>query len=75
VFETGHAGEKHAAEQEVDGGPELGCAEAEGGVVHPAHVFGELDADDGCDGLEDDEEDVEVAVDEVVVAVRSSCLL
>jgi len=74
VFETGHSGEEHSAEEEVDGRPELGGAHVESGVVDPAHLFGEFHANDGGDGLEDDQEDVQVALDQVVVARRQTLI-
>lgn len=54
MFETGHAGEEHAAKENVDGCPKTGGSEVEVGVFYPADVLGEFDANDGGNGLEDD---------------------
>jgi hypothetical protein len=68
VLKTCHTGEEHAAKKNIDGCPKTGGSEVEVGVFHPADILGELDANDGGNGLENDEQNVEISIDKVVVA-------
>ena len=67
----GHAGEEHAAKEEVHGRPRLGDVQGERRILHPPHHFAEFDANHGDHRLKDHDENVEIAVDQVVVAESS----
>lgn len=70
MLQTGHTGEKHAAEKDIDGQPLSSGCDAERGVMDPLHFLAKFYSCHGDDCLEYDKEEIEtVSFDQVIVAL------
>jgi len=71
MLQTGHSCEEHSAKHNVYGCPLFSGCHVEFGVFYPSNHFAETDSHDRNNSLENDKKDIQVAIDEMIIAIQN----